>query len=489
MFHGKHCQKRIHYPIRKRSPAGQDALDRLNAFLDAEEPRPVEWLTTLWGDQQQAITYKELRAAIENGYMDLATLQAWQKDYSNFVVERLQPMWADAMKAGAAATEARFLGFYFDTLDFGTRNWTTVHGAEWVTSVTDQQRDAIAAMIDRAYTGEWTVDELARAIRPTIGLTTQQSLANLKYYQNIKATLLENNPKMREATAEKRARDAALKYAGQQHRQRAHTIATTELAFAYNKGNDDAIKLAISEGYMGRTVRVWSTAADEGVCEICAALDGEEIGMDDEFDFRGASLYGGQKETPPAHPRCRCAVEYREVEPPPGFRQQAAQEPADDNTPRDVTEDYARGATPGRGAVTYEDGYKAGENADEIDAAEWLYNTYGGRITCLTRSEVQGVKTPDFDWNGRLWELKNPQAEKQADNAIKKALHQLAAGEAHGGHQGGIILNYEDRPIDIETLDRVVRDRMRRRHNVPTIDILVVQNRKTAIVWRFIGRK
>ena len=82
--------------------------------------------------------------------MDLATLQAWQKDYSNFVVERLQPMWADAMKAGAAATEARFPGFYFDTLDFGTRNWTTVHGAEWVTSVTDQQRDAIARALPGA---------------------------------------------------------------------------------------------------------------------------------------------------------------------------------------------------------------------------------------------------------------------------------------------------------------------------------------------------
>lgn len=39
------------------------------------------WLTRLWDDQQQAITYKELREAIERGYIDQNTLAAWQNDY------------------------------------------------------------------------------------------------------------------------------------------------------------------------------------------------------------------------------------------------------------------------------------------------------------------------------------------------------------------------------------------------------------------------
>ena len=50
----------------------------------------------------------------------------------------------------------------------------------------------------------------------------------------LQAALLENNPTMKPETAAKRAREAAAKYAAKQHRQRAYTIATTELA-SYNK--------------------------------------------------------------------------------------------------------------------------------------------------------------------------------------------------------------------------------------------------------------
>jgi len=38
--------------------------------------------------------------------------------------------------------------------------------------------------------------------------------------------------------------------------------------------------------------------------------------MDDNFDFKGRLLFTGQKMLPPAHPRCACAVEYIEIEPP-----------------------------------------------------------------------------------------------------------------------------------------------------------------------------
>lgn len=300
----------------KKGKAAQAALDRLNAFLNASEPEPVYWLTRLWDDQQKAITYKELQEAIEAGYIDQKTVAAWQQDYANFVNEKLKPIWTEAMEAGAADLMAKHPDFFFDPMAEGIHNWTSTHGAEWVTNITDEAREAITAMIDRATTGEWTSDELARAIRPTIGLTKTQALANLNYYEHMKAALLKNNPTMKQETAAKQAREAAGRYAGRQHRQRAYTIATTELAFAYNKGADDGVKQAIQQGFMGKTVRIWSTAYDDGVCPICSALEGQQIDMEDEFNFKGASMYAGQKQTPPAHPRCRCAVLYKEVEPP-----------------------------------------------------------------------------------------------------------------------------------------------------------------------------
>ena len=303
-------------PIRKvQSKSAQDALDQLNAFLNASEPEPVYWLTRLWNDQQQAITYKELREAIESGYIDQSTLAAWQNDYANFVNEKLKPIWVDAMTAGTEKLMAAHPDFFFDPMADGVRNWMNTHGAEWVTQMSNEQRDAMTAMIGHASTGAWTADELARAMRPTIGLTKPQAVANLNYFQNVKSSLL-NNPGMKEAEATKRAQHAANTYAAQQHRARAYTISTTELAYAYNKGHDEGVKQAIQLGYMGKTVRIWSTAADGGVCEICAVMDGVEIGMEDEFNFKGNALYAGSKETPPAHPRCRCAVDYHEIEPP-----------------------------------------------------------------------------------------------------------------------------------------------------------------------------
>ena len=300
----------------KARSSGEDKeiLDRLNNYLDAEDGEPVKWLVRFWGDQQKAVTYKELREAILAGQISETMLQEWQIAYSNLVTNKMKPMWQDATIAANRQTTPG--GFYFDPTARGAKDWIEEHGGEWITVIQEEQRQAIAAMIERAYSGDFTVDELARAIRPTIGLNTPQANANINYYEHVKESLLENNPGMKEATAEKRAREAAAKYAAKQHRQRAQMIAETEMAFAYNKGADEGIKQAQAKGYVGKMKRVWSTADDELVCEVCGGLDGTSIDMEEEFDFKGRSLYGGQKQTPPAHPRCRCAVEYEEVEPP-----------------------------------------------------------------------------------------------------------------------------------------------------------------------------
>lgn len=160
-----------------------------------------------------------------------------------------------------------------------------------------------------------TVDELARLIRPCIGLTEGQAKANARYYDNIVANLRKEHPRMKIESIRKKAREAALKYAERQHRERAFTIAQTESAFAYNRGADEGIRQAQAEGYLGIVKKRWSTSGDDGVCEICASLEGMEIDMDAEFDFKGKILFRGHKLLPPAHPRCACAIEYIEETP------------------------------------------------------------------------------------------------------------------------------------------------------------------------------
>ena len=299
--------------IRKaKKSAGRDALDKLNAYLDAGSAEPMYWLNNMWHDQQNAVTYKQLREAIETGFVDQATLQAWQQDYAGFVNEKLQPVWAEAMQQANTELEAKYPDYFFDFFEQGVQDWVNDHAGQWVAQLSGESTEAIGAMVMQAATGRYAIDELARVIRPAIGLTKTQSLANLNYYNHVKETLLANNPTMKAATAAKRAQSAALKYAARQHRYRAYTIATTEMAYAYNKGMDAGIRQAQAQGLLGHVRRVWSTAADERVCTICMAFDGVAIEMDEEYDFPGKTLYAGQKQTPPAHPRCRCACLYEE---------------------------------------------------------------------------------------------------------------------------------------------------------------------------------
>ena len=176
-----------------------------------------------------------------------------------------------------------------------------------------EQKNAISALLSKKMKDSHTIDELARLIRPCIGLTEGQAKANARFYDNIVENLKKEHPRMKPDSIRKKALDAAQKYAEKQHRQRAFDIARTEMAFAYNRGADEGIRQASSQNLIGRTKKRWSTSGDEQVCTTCSALDGVEIEMDEEFKIKGKSLFIGQHRLPPAHPRCGCAIEYIEV--------------------------------------------------------------------------------------------------------------------------------------------------------------------------------
>lgn len=281
----------------------------------------MEFLCGFWKDQQDAITYQELREAVKAGQVDEETLRQWRQDYASLVKTQLNTLWEKALETGAVKQpllEAIAGGFVFNTQTPGILSWLKEKGAEFVTSCTIQQKEAIAALLSKKMIEEHTVDELARMIRPCIGLTKEQAKANARYYDNVAATLKEKFPTMRPETIRKRAQEAAGKYAERQHRARAMTIAQTESAFAYNRGADEGIRQAQAQKLIGAVRKRWSTSGDDSVCGICTALgmSKEDLDLDSDFSFRGKTLFTGQKLLPPAHPRCACAVEYIEIEPP-----------------------------------------------------------------------------------------------------------------------------------------------------------------------------
>lgn len=296
--------------IIQKDAAAITALQKLRSFLNSAEPELVYFLVNTWRLQGKAITYKELREAILAGDITGDLLEQWRQDYSGFVVRHLQPAWREAMRAATEEMEAKYPEWSFDPYADGVKEWTEQKAAEFVTSVTDTQIQGLRAVVQKAAVMEdMSVDQLARAIRPMVGLYHQQAVANLNYYN----TLIDSGVK------EKKALDLSTRYAARQHRYRGYLIARTELAFAYNQGSYEGTKQAQAAGYMGDVAKIWCTADDERVCPICGGLDGKQVAIDDDFDFDTKLATPANptiRKVPPAHPSCRCTVLYKEISPP-----------------------------------------------------------------------------------------------------------------------------------------------------------------------------
>lgn len=306
----------FHDTVSKAVTDKQSAREYLLSYLDPNEPALMQVLYRLWNHQGKAITYKEIREMILSGYLDEEIINQWHQDYSRFVIEHIKPMYEDAMAHAVKPLEEQRAPFKVDFATKGIEVWARESAAKFVTRCTSDQISALRFVVARAtrYHMETNanVDNLARVIRPMVGLNRPQAVANMNYYMKL----------IQSGMQEKKAVEMSIKYAAKQHRYRGHMIARTEMAFAHNKGEHYGVEQAIKEGYMGRTVKIWTDAGDDRVCETCRRLDRESharpIDFDGHFNFptRLKQTNFNIDLTPPAHPHCRCAVIYKELEPP-----------------------------------------------------------------------------------------------------------------------------------------------------------------------------
>ena len=280
----------------RKARSSRRTLNDLDAYIRQVGNEPVEWLARevqKWGE----FSYSELETAILDGHLN--DLIDWQARYADVVNNNLAPMWAAAMAAAAKkATKGQVV---LDDSDVFVKAWIKAHGGELITQLSEASQQAVAAIILRGQSERILPRDMAKQIRPLIGLTEVQAQANANYREKVYRTYIENG--MTNFTAAAKADKAALRYAGKQHRERAETIVHTELAFAYNRGAHIGVQQAISDRLMGRCEMVWTTAGTNRVCSRCLALKDTVVGHTDES---GVTLL-------PLHPRCRCAIMYNEV--------------------------------------------------------------------------------------------------------------------------------------------------------------------------------
>ena len=141
-----------------------------------------------------------------------------------------------------------------------------------------------------------------------------------------------------------------------------------------------------------------------------------------------------------------------------------------------VTEEYSQRKGNPDGHYIIPEGYDLSKHKDECTMAEWISRTFGGNIRVLT--EVSGQKNPDYEWDGKFWELKTVSTAKAVDSALRKAGKQIRE------NPGGVILDFTGPKEDLPAVLEAVKDRVKRWNVSGVVDTIITSEGKTIFVVR-----
>lgn len=143
----------------------------------------------------------------------------------------------------------------------------------------------------------------------------------------------------------------------------------------------------------------------------------------------------------------------------------------------DVTQEYYDTAKPGVGKVILEEGYKKAHHQQEIETAEWLVKEFGGEFVILKEANKRNIKTPDYIWRDRFWELKKISSITSGDRNLRKAISQIKS------NPGGVILDITNE-VELTALEKQLQSRAKR-SDISGFDILIVKENKVIKIIRY----
>jgi hypothetical protein len=269
--------------------------DRLRRYLDRLAPKVAAELMRAFKRLERRLSRQEWLTVIEGGeeYRLRSLINAMARDLD----KAAEILTRAALRASAEA--AKMLAVPRARLD--VVNQRAVVAAEtqsalFVREVSDSTRRALQQATTRAFRDGLAPRELAKVIKPMIGLTERQSRAVL------------NRRLRREGDGWNAARvdKDANTYAERLRARRAMTIARTETIRASTTGQDATWKAAQDTGLLPQSAqKQWIVTPDDKLCPQCTEMTGR----------RALAPINGQFVTPlglrfgpPMHPNCRCAV-------------------------------------------------------------------------------------------------------------------------------------------------------------------------------------
>lgn len=206
-------------------------------------------------------------------------------------------------------------------------------------------------------------------------------------------------------------------------------------------------------------------------CEICQALNGKHFKVKDMLVGENA---------PPMHPNCRCAVM-------PWIDEKAYNSWLDSGAAKndvsfgvfkDLYNEYSsKHKNLGRSErVYYDDDYNVSDNKNELAGADFLTHIFGGQIHCLTNSNLYKEYSPDYEWNGKLWDIKNPEGTNGVYKLVHHGLKQISS------NPGGVLVDCSLNGVKLDRAIELAKDRFRRSAHVEGTWLVVIKDNEIHLI-------
>jgi len=248
-------------------------------------------------EENEGLLMDALQHSTADKVAALVTVEPWLEMQEALQDELQAELIAAGERVKLPRIEKALATFRFDAPNKDASNFAVQQGASLVTEVISDQRNTIKSLVSEAQLGRGLPPKaMARQLKNTVGLTTQQA----GWVRNFE------DRAVNQAMAAGKTFDQALegsqkatqRYHDKIHRYRTETIARTETLKASNEGRNEAWKQGIDEGFVNpNSLKRWQ--AEGSACDICAPLDGTEVGV----------LLSFPEGDPPRHPNCRCNVQ------------------------------------------------------------------------------------------------------------------------------------------------------------------------------------
>ena len=256
---------------------------------------------------QNSIELAQLAEAIAAGNISraetLLKFGEWPEKFGGMAVD-LRAGFIAGTQIGMRSLSEVGITMAFNLVDSHTVEYARRRMPPLVQSLKDGARDMVRQTMTEAAQGVWTPFEAAQGIKDWLGLTAQQASASAKFERELQER----------GIPEDKIAVRLAKYEDAQLRQRAETIARTEIMSASNAGQRETWNESVRQGLLPRTAKkVWLTANDERLCPVCESLgNAEPVGLNEQFTFddgtKASTVFNEPLYEPPQHPNCRCTM-------------------------------------------------------------------------------------------------------------------------------------------------------------------------------------